>query len=382
MPTQYMTPRSLFDPLHLAAYVTWIAVLAGALGTSAAATPWLPADAWIWIICVTFLASFLGCHFLDRERHSLARNVFLAVEAAAALALSAISRDGAAPTLLIIVMAQLAPRTPQRATIAIATIINVLLYFELRYVWHMGSPVLGVLLYGAFQAFAAMVSVYAFRAEQASAALAQVNANLVATRSLLAESARDAERLKLARELHDVAGHKLTALKLNLAALARDPRLGEVEGVALCAQLADELLGDIRGVVRQMRAHEGLHLDAALRALAAPLTGLRVHLSIAPGAHVDSVEQAEAIVRAVQEALTNAARHAHANQVWVALARDGDRLTIDIRDDGRGAEAPRLGSGLTGMRERIEALGGELALRAPEDGGFGLHVWLPAKGVA
>ena len=370
-------PRSLFAPLNLAAYVCWTAVLVGELSVPLVPTPLLPAITWVWIGMLGFLAAFVGCHVASRlERHAL-KLALIAAQAALALALCAITREGATPTLLVVVVAQLAPNVGSRALFVSAAVVNVVLYFEMKTFWHGSAPFVSTVLYAGFQLFAAMVTTYAHRAELANGELAQVNAHLVATRSLLAESARDAERLKLARELHDVAGHKLTALKLNLAALARDPRFADVEATALCARLADELLGEIRGVVRQMRDHEGMRLDAALRALAAPLPGLRVHFSIEQTAHVDSVEQAEAIVRAVQEGLTNAARHAHASQVWIDLVRDGERLVLDIRDDGRGAAQPKLGSGLAGMRERIEALGGGFALRPPAGGGFGVQLWLP-----
>src|SRR3546814_21174463 len=82
---------------------------------------------------------------------------------------------------------------------------------------------------------------YAAQAQAMSEELRAVNADLLATRELLAESARDNERLRLSRELHDIAGHKLTALKINLAALAREAR-DEAERVRLCARLAAGLL--------------------------------------------------------------------------------------------------------------------------------------------
>lgn len=380
MESYQSSPRALFAPLNLAAYITWLAVLYGALGAPTKVDPWLlSTTAWTWLFALAFLAGFLGNHCLGEHPRPTASYALLGVQAAAALGLTLVSHNGASPALLVILIAQIATRAPPRVTLAIAAVLNALLFLELEFVWRMSAPLVVAMLYAGFQAFAAMVSLYAHRAETASAELAQVNAHLLATRSLLAESARDAERLKLARELHDVAGHKLTALKLNLALVRRDSRLSGSEEVALCARLADELLDDIRGVVRQMRAHDGLQLGEALQALAAPLTGLRIHIAIAPEAQVESIGQAEAIVRAVQEALTNAARHAHASQVWVSLTREGERILIDIRDDGRGAAQPRFGSGLNGMRERIEALGGELDVHAPRDGGFALQAWLPLR---
>src|SRR5262249_8850775 len=142
------------------------------------------------------------------------------------------------------------------------------------------------------------------------------------TRSLLEESARDHERLRLARELHDVAGHKLTALKLNLTALQRES--GGRGSVDSAAQLATELLADIRGVGAQIRQHDGLDIRVALTQLVAHLPAPpRIHLAIHEDARVGSVAQAEALFRVVQEALTNTLRHAGANNVWVELARDG-----------------------------------------------------------
>lgn len=375
--------RSLFAPLNFAAYITWLAVLYGALAAPSKVDPWLlPTAAWTWLFALLFLGGFLGNHVLGERPRPLPSILMFAVQAGAALGLTLVSHNGASPALLVILIAQLATRASPRVTFIVALALNAVLFLELNFVWRMSAPMVVALLYAGFQAFAALVSLYAHRAEAASAELAQVNAHLLATRSLLAESARDAERLKLARELHDVAGHKLTALKLNLALVRRDPRLSGSEEVALCAQLADELLDDIRGVVRQMRAHDGLQLGEALQALAVPLTGLSVNFAVAPEAQVDSIGQAEAIVRAVQEALTNAARHAQASQVWVTLTRQGERILMDIRDNGRGASQPRFGSGLTGMRERIEALGGELDVRMPLDGGFALHAWLPLREAA
>ncbi|MFY8135950.1 MAG: sensor histidine kinase, partial [Aquimonas sp.] len=157
-----------------------------------------------------------------------------------------------------------------------------------------------------FQAFATLTGYYAGMSERARDHLAQVNAELLATQRLLEESARSGERLKLSRELHDVAGHKLTALKLNLARLQRDPALAAREEVAVSAQLADELLADIRSVVSALRQHDGLELDAALRALARPIAGTQIEVEVQEGLRVESVATAETLLRCAQEAITNA----------------------------------------------------------------------------
>ena len=327
------------------------------------------------------LALFVGAYLLRMLRESAADGRWCLpatlVQAAAALALTWAVTDSPAPVLFIIVMAQLVTMLSRPAFVGFALALNGLLLWMFQRQDPGADGFIQWVLYAGFQAFAALTSHYAESAERSREDVAAVNAHLLATRSLLAESARDQERLRLSRELHDVAGHKLTALKLNLTALARDPALAERREVALSAQLADELLGDIRGVVRQLRLHEGMALEAAIRQLAAPLPRPRVHVAVAPDARVESVAQAEAVVRAVQEALTNAARHADAENVWVALRREGERITLSVRDDGRGSGALVDGHGLTGMRERLAALGGGLSVARRPEGGVSVEAWIP-----
>jgi signal transduction histidine kinase len=148
--------------------------------------------------------------------------------------------------------------------------------------------------------------------------------------------------------------------------------------VQLCARLADELLADIRGVVQQLRQDEGLDLGEALHALARPFPRPRLELEILDDARVVTLAQAEAVLRAVQEGLTNAVRHSQAHTLWVVLRREGDALLLDIRDDGRGHGELRPGNGLRGMRERFETIGGGLRVQRTRTGGVHLQAWLPA----
>ena len=241
----------------------------------------------------------------------------------------------------------------------------------------MSQPWLVLLSYFGFQIFAALTAWYARRAEQTAMDLRATNAHLLATRSLLEESARDGERLRLARELHDVAGHKLAALKLNLAALERHGDAATQASVKVVSQLATELLDDIRGVVTQIRQHDGLDMRQALEQLIAPLPAPRIHLNIHADARVDSVAQADTLLRVVQEALTNIVRHAHAANAWIALERVGDVVKLSIRDDGRGEVPLREGFGLKGMRERLALVAGGLEISRRGEAGVALDITMP-----
>lgn len=360
--------RHLLRPLSLAGVVTVLVV-----GLSFGGRPGVGLR---WTVLGAFLLLFV-VHARLPTRHGL-RAIAAVLQALLALAVAALEpRTGTAPVLLVVLVAQLAEHWPPRFVVALALLANVGLYAVLR---HSGfsQPLLVVLLYGGFQAFAALTAHYARSTALARDELARVNADLLATRALLADSARDAERLRLARELHDVAGHKLTAMRLNLRALAADPTLAGREGLHTAEQLSGELLTDIRQVVQSMRDDRGLDLDTALHALAAPFPRPRLQLQIGEGVRVTDPRMAETVLRLVQEALTNAARHGDADTVWLTMSEEDSQLRIDIRDDGQRAERIREGNGIAGMRERLADVHGRLELARTEHGGMHLIARLPA----
>lgn len=365
--------RQLFlQPLNIALLLTWLAV-ALALSDNVAGPLTL---AWT-LMGVFLLSALLARPGADASRPYGA--LLLATQVACGLGLVVIDpRSGTTPVLLVVVAAQLGMGWPLRTCLLVLLLVDLALYLILREATHHGRAVFTVLVYAGFQGFALLVGHYARTAEKARDALALVNADLLATRALLADSARDNERLRVARELHDVAGHKLTALKLNLRALAVDPALATRDEVRIAQQLSSELLDDIRGVVQAIRDTRGLDLDTALRALAAPLPRLQLELRIDDAVRVTDPAQAETVLRLVQEALTNAARHAGASRVSVAIVRAGSGIELTIEDDGTVRGPLREGNGLAGMRERVAAARGRFDLGRTDIGGLRIHASLPA----
>jgi len=362
--------RKLLEPLCLSGMVTWAAAASGMIGRAGAEQKVL-----IAALLLFFLVSFVVCMLCESGRPRL-QVPLIAVQIVIGVLVCTMDREGFAPVLLVIAMAQLATQLPGRAFAIVMLVLNVIVYLIFRGVWRSEVPLTLTFVYAGFQVFAATTAIYAQRAERTRDELALVNAHLLATHSLLEESARDRERLRLARELHDVAGHKLTALKLQLALLARDPA-GAPPAVQTAVTLADELLGDIRGVVGQMRQNDGLDLRRAIEELAAPIPRPKVHLDLAEDTRVDDLASAQALLRVAQEGLTNAARHSGADNVWLRLARDGERLVLEIRDDGRGARNLRVGNGVRGMCERLEDIGGGIEFDSVQ--GFRLNAWVPTR---
>lgn len=370
MPCMRALLGHLLQPLNLALLLTWAAV-----GIS------LPAEtpqqlALCWCLMITFLLASLLCD-LPWIRPWLV-NTLLATMASSAMALVWLaSRTGTTPVLLVVLAAQLSMLWPLRRTVLAVLLIDVVFYLLLLDAGF-SSPARMVLIYSGFQAFALLIGHYASSSERARERLALVNADLLATRALLADSARDAERLRVARELHDVAGHKLTAMRLNLRALAADPVVGQREEVRLAEQLSGELLSDIRDVVQALRNDCGMDLETAMRALAAPLPRPTLALRIEPDVRITEPGIAEAMLRLVQEALTNAARHADASRLSVHLWREGTEVLLHMEDDGRIKGPMREGNGIAGMRERIAALRGNLELGTTPRGGLRIDARLPA----
>lgn len=360
--------RGLLHPLNLAGLFTWAAV--------AFTLRYGPPEqlALRWALALAFLFAFFGDDWVARR--SPAHLLLIAVQAATALGLIWLSPTmGVSPVLLVMLVASLATCWPTRRVIAIAGVLNLAMYLILRakghdYAWMM------VLIYAGFQMFAGVTVQASRNAEEARDRLARVNADLLATRSLLADASRDAERMRLARELHDVLGHKLTAMRINLRALAGEP--GAADSLKLCEQLSAELLDDVRSVVQAMRDADGLDIATSLQALAAPFPATRLDLRIAPEVRIGDPVLAETVLRIVQEALTNTARHTAASRLRVEIASEGDQLRLGIEDNGQLHGALREGNGLTGMRERVESRGGSLRLTRATQGALRIDAALPA----
>lgn len=207
----------------------------------------------------------------------------------------------------------------------------------------------------------------------------QLNSELRATRALLAESSRLSERMRIARELHDLVGHHLAALSLNLEAASHVVGEGPAAThVTRARSTARQMLADVREVVSELRGDDGIQLTDAVRNLIEGVPGLNVHLEMPPHFAVADSRRAQVLLRCTQEIITNTVRHARAANLWVRFEEGPDGvLLLKARDDGRGADEWTPGNGLAGMRERLAEVGGKLAVTTQRDQGFSLEATLP-----
>ena len=373
--------RRFLTPLNFAAYVAWFGVLLATWQMHSGATDrfGLPLRAVAVGMLLLFLAGFLIATTCVARRAMTQTYVGLTVMTAAILALLLTGPVETTPVLLVVFASVITPAIELRAAMGWLISLNGALFAVLLSRQSVDNALFIFAIYGGFQLFAAIASLAMRRANESAAAVRQVNAHLLATQSLLAESARDGERLRLSRELHDISGHKLTAIKLNLALLQRDPALARLPELATVSGLANELLSDLRGVVSQLRRHDGIDMKEALTRLVEVFPAPHLHLQVDEVSRIDDAERAESIVRVAQESLTNAVRHAGARNVWLKLQRAGESLELTIEDDGRSPQDLKAGHGLVGMRERVEALGGTLELAAGAAGGLRVFARVPRE---
>jgi signal transduction histidine kinase len=128
-----------------------------------------------------------------------------------------------------------------------------------------------------------------------------------------------------------------------------------------------------------MRKDTPIDLEAVLSHLVRAVPQPKIELAIDPALHASDAALTHAILRFVQEAVTNAARHARAETLVVTVVREGDAVLVTARDDGRGTERIREGNGLRGLRERFEELGGNFEVDQPDGGGLMLRALVPTK---
>jgi two-component system sensor histidine kinase DesK len=206
--------------------------------------------------------------------------------------------------------------------------------------------------------------------------LISVNAELLEARDELARNAVAQERLRFARDLHDLLGHSLSliALKSELAG-----RLAEMDPTRARAEMADVEAAARRALAEVRDAVSGYRQVTLAQALAEARSALSAAgITLRTPAPDESLPGAVDAVLGwvVREATTNVLRHSGAHSVAVELARGADDVTLTVTDDGHGT-AGEAGVGLSGLAERVEGLGGRLATGGEGSSGFRLTAVVP-----
>ncbi len=211
------------------------------------------------------------------------------------------------------------------------------------------------------------------------------------------QDAREDERASVAREIHDELGQVLTGLEMDLSWL--NTRLVEMEEgvsrrplidkIGSMSSLVDRTIESVQRIAAELRPGvlDDFGLVAAIESHARQFqerTGIKCNVVLAAGSTEFDDATSTALFRIVQEALTNVARHAKASNVAVTLKHDGSKLTLVVKDDGRGIQGSEISRstslGLLGMRERAVALGGQFHVTSVPGKGTTVRVAAPVAG--
>ncbi len=237
---------------------------------------------------------------------------------------------------------------------------------------HAGSIVIGSLLVGVV-ANLQMGYMARIRHQETDLAERRAESSRLQHLSWRLTDSKEEQSRRIARELHDEIGQELTGLKLQL-------ELGDANGIERARRVASDLIQRVRRMSLDLRPPvlDDLGLVPALEQMLArftELTNVRVHLSVDGLAQRVDPAVEVAAYRIAQEALTNVARHAQVDEAFLSLGRERDGLRLEIEDRGRGVQrqgdqsSDRPASGLSGMLERANALGGTLEIHSgPGDG--------------
>lgn len=346
-------PRSRWIPVVMLVWAVWLVV-----------TPVLADNrGWLWPT-VASLAAFLVLYF--RAYYGPASQILWCALGMAALAFALTPINDGAYCYIIYACAFLAFSGSARVALVRMLALNII--YSLNMWWlhvpwgFIGSSMLVGMAVGAMNVL--------FRRNQ------DQDAELRLSHDEIRRLAASAERERIGRDLHDLLGHTLSmvALKSELARrlIERDPRAArrEIEDVE---KVAREALSQVRNAVSGIRA-AALVSELASARLLLEAAGVRMEYSRDEVELPSDIETCLALI--LREAVTNIQRHARANRVEVGVSASAGSVVMHIRDDGRGGVSTR-GNGLTGMRERVQAMDGRLSIDSPRDGGTSIKVSLP-----
>jgi signal transduction histidine kinase len=272
-----------------------------------------------------------------------------------------------------------------RQAILISPILALPLFFVFTFYWGQSTVIVNTLLFWTFNIFALVMVDTGLREREARLQAELTTRELKATQSLLNEAVKQGERMRIARNIHDLLGHHLTALTINLQVASRKSEGDVKNSIEQCHQLARLLLSDVREAVSDIRDKGKLDLETSIRSMLEKLPKLSMNLHIDQNIQIDDIQIADAIIKTVQESITNTLKHAHGDSISIKLAyseltndsvNQYKQIQLDISNDGKMPNSIYEGNGLRGIRERLAALKGKVDFKV-QAGKFYTQLLIP-----
>ena len=368
------------DILHGVAIFTWLAVAASVLSIRAEA-PFLD-QVFTACLFVFFILAWLATTLISSHRHPIFL-VSLLVQWCCVVGLFYLVPMIYVAILGVLWSSVLGYVLPMWRAM-LMTLVAIYAPFILIYqnVWQHQGTWLSAGLFFTFNVFAVVMVNVSLRERDAKEQAQLLNNELIATQALLKQSATEQERTRIARNIHDLLGHHLTALSIKLQyashTLEKDDTVKAKPAVDECLHIAKLLLSDVREAVSEMRDHYNLDFRNTLYQLCQNTPRLSIDLHVSDTLQIENVVTAQHVLRCIQECITNALKHSTSNTMSVRITSDEGELNITIEDTGTPNKSFKEGNGLTGIRERIELLKGSVAFHA-KPRGFSTDIRLPGE---
>jgi signal transduction histidine kinase len=282
--------------------------------------------------------------------------------------------------LAIIIVAQLPTIFSTLTSITWALLIPIIGMVIDTYFKSLPDVLANALLYALFNLFALLASYRFIMEEKAKNGSLQLLRELKATQILLSATTKRDERLRVARDIHDVLGHHLTALNLQLEVATHVDANKVQDHVLRAKSICGLLLADVRETVSEFRAEQNVDIRDALSTLCSDIPKVNVDLDISLVTSQLNARIAEVIFRCSQEIITNIMKHSNAGHCQIRLSQCDNWLTLSALDNGKPVHKKNYnivpGNGLKGMTERISSVDGSM-IYGFSNVGFSIDIKLP-----
>jgi signal transduction histidine kinase len=350
--------------LHFSGFLTWSVICyLSLINLNSGSEFFLKLSAFI-----VFYLSFGCIVFSEKNPESILKKVLLALEIVTVLLLIAYDRYNVAAILLVLIATQLPSMFTRKQALLLMFLVS-FAHFCIAYDGSFVSSFFQVIIYFMLQVFGFSAIETVRREEKAKKELAAINQELLATRFMLKATSQKQERLRISRVLHDVIGHQLTALSLNLEVAKHKVSQEFKPLLEENLQLAKTLLTDVRQVVKEMRDQEQFDLVSSLENLINQLPNCQLKVISSPD--INSLQLKQQLMFCLQEGVSNALRHGKANLFTFTSEKTDNNLMIELSDNGsvnKTSSNSSFGSGLAGMKERLIDFTGEVELITNENG--------------
>ncbi|RUO64740.1 sensor histidine kinase [Idiomarina ramblicola] len=269
--------------------------------------------------------------------------------------------------LMTICVAQLPYYTSIRNSVLLSVPLSLPLWFIYQFVWSDNYAWISALLFWAFNLFSIVTMGTRMRETKALEREQAINRELRATQMLLQEASKQNERTRIARNIHDLIGHHLTALSINLQVASRKAGDDLRPVLEKSQSITKLLLSDVREAVSDLRDSAVLNIEETLEALSGISGEKTIKVKCDKDLNIQRVDIADTILRVSQEAVTNFLKHSNGDAQALVVSRQGKLLNLTITDNGKVRQV-KEGNGLRGIHERAAKVGAELQIEAASEG--------------